>query len=68
MMSSVSTPSAMEWTIELTLTGREVMGFRMLLGRQAIRGRSLVNPGGSFMTRRKDKKKTKTKKSSKANQ
>ena len=36
------------WPIELTLTRRDVMGFRMLLGRQAIRGRFLVDPGGSF--------------------
>ena len=37
------------WPIELTLTNRDVMGFRMLLGRQAIRGRFLVDPGHSFL-------------------
>ena len=26
-----------QWQIELTLTNRDVMGFRMLLGRQAVR-------------------------------
>lgn len=36
------------WPIELTLTRRDAMGFRMLLGRQAIRGRYLVDPGRSF--------------------
>lgn len=36
------------WPIELTLTRRDVMGFRMLLGRQAIRGRFIVDPGRSF--------------------
>ncbi len=36
------------WPIEITLTHREVMGFRMLLGRQAIRGRFVVDPGKSF--------------------
>ncbi len=36
------------WTIELTLANRDQMGFRMLLGREAIRGRFLVDPGNSF--------------------
>jgi len=38
-----------QWTIELTLTNRDLMGFRMLLGRQALRGHFLVNPGRSFL-------------------
>jgi hypothetical protein len=37
------------WPIELTLTNREAMGFRMLLGRQAVRDRFLVDPGRSFL-------------------
>lgn len=37
------------WEIELTLTNRDVMGFRMLLGREAVRRRFLVDPGGSFL-------------------
>lgn len=37
------------YPIELTLTRRDAMGFRMLLGRQAIRGRFVVDPGKSFM-------------------
>jgi hypothetical protein len=39
------------WPIELTLTRRDAMGFRMLLGRQAVRKRLLVDPGQSFLTR-----------------
>ncbi len=38
-----------QWQIELTLTNRDVMGFRMLLGRQAIRHHFLVDPGKSFL-------------------
>ncbi len=37
------------WSIELSLTDRDVMGFRMLLGRQAVRERFLVDPGKSFL-------------------
>jgi hypothetical protein len=37
------------WQIELTLTNRDVMGFRMLLGRQAVRKRFLVDAGRSFL-------------------
>lgn len=40
------------WPIELTLTRRDVMGFRMLLGRQAIRHHALVDPGRSYLTRK----------------
>jgi hypothetical protein len=36
------------WEIELTLANRDEMGFRMLLGREALRGRFLVDSGGSF--------------------
>lgn len=38
------------WPIEITLTERENMLFRMLLGRSAIRKRFLVNPGRSFLS------------------
>jgi hypothetical protein len=36
------------WPVELTLTNRDTMLFRMLLGRSAINGRFLVNPHSSF--------------------
>jgi hypothetical protein len=41
------------WAIELSLTNRDVMGFRMLLGRQALRNKFLVDPGGSFLQSRR---------------
>jgi hypothetical protein len=37
------------WPIEITLTERDTMLFRMLLGRSAIRKRYLVNPARSFI-------------------
>ena len=41
------------WTIELSLTDRDVMGFRMLLGRQGVRNKFLVDPGRSFIQSRR---------------
>lgn len=40
------------WPIELTLVRRDLMGFRMLLGREAVRKRFLVDPGRSFLGER----------------
>lgn len=37
-----------EWAIEITLTNREDMLFRMLVGRTAMLGRMLVDPGQSY--------------------
>jgi hypothetical protein len=44
------------WPIEITLTERENMLFRMLLGRSALRKRFIVNPARSFVTSRITKK------------
>ena len=44
------------WSIEITLTERENMLFRMLLGRRALRKRFIINPARSFVTTRVPKK------------
>ena len=37
------------WPIEVTLTNRDSMGFRMLLGREAMSGRILVDPEEKYV-------------------
>jgi ribosomal protein S6--L-glutamate ligase len=47
----ISTPIKIgdrQWLIEVTLTNRDAMSYRMLLGRQAIGAGILVDPGSSF--------------------
>ncbi len=58
------------WEAELTLTRRDEMGFRMLLGRQATRRRFVVDPGASYLGGKRAKlakrgKRSKSKKRSK---
>lgn len=37
------------WPIEVTLTNRDKMGFRLLLGRAAVKNRFLIHAGRSFL-------------------
>lgn len=44
---------SVEWPIEVSLTNRESMRFRMLLGRTAIRGRFIIDSGRSYLQGRR---------------
>jgi hypothetical protein len=51
---------------ELTLTNRDDMGFRMLVGREAMRGELLVDPGRSYLggkPPRRDRRRNRTERS-----
>ncbi len=54
VITTVIRLGADEWPIELTLTKRNNMLFRMLLGRTAVAGRFVVDPRRSFLTGRPD--------------
>lgn len=49
-----------EYDVELTLASRDAMGFRMLLGRQALRDRFLIDTGKSFLSGKPRKRKPRT--------
>lgn len=44
------------WEIEITLTNRDSMGYRMLIGREAMKERVLIDPDSSFTLGNPDEK------------
>ena len=49
IIETLMTIGPWSWPIEMTLTARDSMMFRMLLGRTAIKGLALVNPAMSYV-------------------
>lgn len=49
VIQTIAEMGVYRWPIELSLTRRDEMGFRMLLGRTAMKGRFLINPQKSFL-------------------
>ncbi|MFK8031103.1 MAG: ATP-dependent zinc protease [Gammaproteobacteria bacterium] len=59
VVSTVLSIGGHRWPIELTLTSRKKMKFRMLLGRTAIRHQAVVDPSRSYIVGKKPRRKVK---------
>ncbi|MEO1244103.1 MAG: RimK/LysX family protein [Pseudomonadota bacterium] len=53
VIATMLSVGAFEWHIEATLTSRDDMLFRMLLGRTALQGRARVDPARSYLVGKK---------------
>jgi hypothetical protein len=49
VITAPATLGTMTWPIEMTLTNRDTMRFRMLLGRTAMSQRFAVDPSASYL-------------------
>jgi hypothetical protein len=54
VIESLITIGDKTWPIELSLTNRDTMRFRMLLGRRAMENCAIVEPGASYLNGRID--------------
>ena len=59
IIETLMTIGSWSWPIEMTLTARDSMMFRMLVGRTAINGLALVNPALSYCAGKRPAKKLK---------
>jgi hypothetical protein len=48
VIKTIARLAQLHWSVELTLTNRDTMRFRMLLGRTALNDRFLVDPAASY--------------------
>lgn len=56
VISTYLTIGAHQWPIEATLTSRDDMLFRMLIGRTALMGHAQVDPARSYVVGRKERR------------
>ena len=58
VIASELTLGTAHWPIELTLTNRDSLRFRMLLGRSAMQGHLIIDPDRSYVLGKPDKAKS----------
>jgi hypothetical protein len=66
VIQTIAVMGTINWSIEITLTNRDPMLFRMLLGRTAVKNKFLINPGRSYLTGRSLAKSYQTERAKKA--